>query len=201
MPDLTKFPDQEWSSDPRPARWPWVAGAIVLLAGVSLVALGYARIGPLSDLAGPESLDLSQVTRDKGYVAVNGTLHYAVRVQENLRAGAMHFRDEKVVVAPLLPPGDTRSREVHVLVLTPVIPDTIVDFEERTVIGHVLEPNPTLLTNEVLKAWQLIGYTFVPDFVVLKEDMPKGYDQVAAEEAARGAPPPASWPPDQTKTQ
>lgn len=148
-------------------------------AALVMVGLGFLRMGPLSRLAGPELITLDQVDSSKGYVEVEGMLHYTIRIQERLRAGAIHFTDLEVIVAPLMPPGDTRSREIRVLVLTPVIPEAIIDFDERSIRGKVLKPGPTLVTDPIIKAWEMIGYTFAPDYVILKEDLPEDYDPEA----------------------
>jgi hypothetical protein len=158
--------------------------ALVVLGGL-LVGLGFLRVGPLSDLAGPEPVAFSDLTPSKGYVRVSGMLHYALRVQVRLRAGALRLADEDVIVAPLFAPGDTSGREIRYLVLTPVIPDAILDFDERTVTGHLVKPSGKLVSDMVLDAYRRVGYTFAPDWAVLKEDRPDDYDSNAAKERVR----------------
>jgi hypothetical protein len=71
-------------------------------------------------------------------------------------------------VYPLLKKGDTLGREIHVLLRTPVQPDDLYGFEDRTLEGFARPPG-NLVDRTVKDTLLKKGYHFTSDFVLVEE--------------------------------
>ena len=110
--------------------------------------------------------------RDSGYVQVDGTAHYPVRVSQTFQATWLKPEPPTNHVFPLFASGDTMDRTIRILVISQVEPDRILGFEDRTVRGEISRPTSRLLTRGVLDTFREHAYGFTDDFLLLVEDPP-----------------------------
>lgn len=143
---------------------------VVSFVGASLASLllvlGYAtweRGAPPGCRPPVHEVPIEQLSLEHRGVRVSGTAHYPVRIQINSgdRGGG------KVFAFPLFPRGDTTAREIRVLVYSPVAPDPLLGFEDRTVEGLVRPPG-SKVPEQLRDTLKMYGYSFADDYVVLE---------------------------------
>ncbi len=142
---------------------------LLLLLGGGLFLLR-DRIIPRGE---PRQLAWDQIAEGSGYVEVAGTAHYPVRVKQTFQPTWLNRDPPTLHIFPLFAPGDTMSREIHVLVLSQVEPDRMLGLEDRRVRGEVRIPTSRLLTRGVLDTYREHAYQFTDDFLLLIEDPPE----------------------------
>lgn len=149
-------------------RWWVVFAAVTLAVGIGLVGSGLLGLGPLYRLRDPIRCPLHEVELSDRLVTTEGTAHYPIRVKLNI-PGTLFRQERNVWVYPLFEKGDTLGRNIRYLVSTPVPPDELAGFEDRTLTARVAPPTNRRLNRETLQAFLLEGYDFAEELLVLEE--------------------------------
>lgn len=145
-----------------------VVGLIGVLSFVGVVLfLWMARLPPFHGHPAPVVSTVPELRVDLDVAQVSGTAHLPLRATQQRspglgRAPVTHW------VMPLFPRGDTSSRSIHAVLVTPVAPEPLSAFEDRTVVAWVLPPAAAMTTG-LERAFGEAGYTFTDDYVVLEE--------------------------------
>ena len=141
--------------------------ALTVLGPVLAVALGalgfvwWERGAPPGFRPEAVPVDVDSITRDHRGVRMSGTAHLQSRLRQT--AGGETF-----YLYPLLSQGDTLGREIHVLLRTPVRPNDLYGFEDRTIEGFARPPG-NLVDRTVRDSLMKKGYHFTEDFVLIEE--------------------------------
>ena len=109
---------------------------------------------PLYDVA------LSDLNRNHRGVRVQGTAHYALKLVQ--KQG-----NETYYLFPLLPPGDTKAREIHAMVRTQRQPSSLYSYEDLVVEG-LARPPGTLVPASTQDQISGRGYHFTEGFVLIE---------------------------------
>ena len=151
----------------------WALFSVLLVLAFALaVAIGWDQL-PFGLLGNPREVPVEQIPRGPRYVATAGTAHFPVKVKLYYDNALAHFGPETLYAFPLFAPDDFKGRDIHVLVLSPVEPDPLLDFEVRRVQGVVRRSTNRWLNKGVLQAFDDAGYRLADDLVLLIED--EGY--------------------------
>lgn len=160
-----------------------MGGGVVLFA--VLYPLRLARRWPFDTWPTPVDTPLAEVRAEQDGVRVSGTAHYPVRILQRRPARTL-IPAATWYLYPLFPTNDTVSREIRVLVASPVEPEEGVGFEDMTVTG-LARPPRAVLGPDVEKAFVDAGYTFAADYVAVEAYPPgakvRGAPEVPAPEA------------------
>lgn len=151
---------------------------LVVVAGLlaaAIAALFAVRAGVFPQLprGEPAVVAFEDLSRESGYVEVEGTAHYPVRVKQTFQPTWFHPEPPTTHVYPLFSPGDTMGRSIGILVLSQLEPDRLLGFQDRTVRGEIRPPNTRLLTRGVLDTFRDHAYEFEDGFLLLVENPPE----------------------------
>ncbi len=136
--------------------------ALVLL----LFFLWMGRLWPFSGLPDPEPATVEALRVEMDAARVTGTAHYPMRLSI-VRPGRFGAEDTIWWVFPLFPEGDTHSRIIRALVVSPNEPERLVGFENMTIEGWV-RPPPALVTPDIEGAFREENYSFGEDYVLFE---------------------------------
>lgn len=142
-----------------------VLAPILAVALAALAFVWWERGAPPGFRPEAVDVDVGTINRDHRGVRLTGTAHLQARLRQT--AGGETF-----YLYPMLPKGDTLGREIHVLLRTPVQPDDLYGFEDRTIEGFARPPG-NLVDRTVKDTLQGKGYHFTDDFVLVEEWPPE----------------------------
>lgn len=131
----------------------------------ALLVLGYATYdrGALPGMnPTPVDTPFAALSLDNRGVRVKGTAHYPAQLQMSDGLPG----DGPVYVFPLFGPDDTTGKEIRVLVLSHVMPDPMLGFEDRTIEGLV-RPSVGRLPQGVRDHLGMLGYRFADEVLVI----------------------------------
>jgi hypothetical protein len=135
--------------------------AVVLVLGAVVGVVWWERGAPPGFRPAAVPVAVGAITREHRGVATEGTVHLAVRISQV--AG-----EQRWTLAPLMPLGDTQSREVRVLLRTERKLDDLATYEDVTVRGFARPPG-RLVPGSVVLALEQAGYTVAEDLILLEE--------------------------------
>ena len=107
-----------------------------------------------------EDVLLADLNRNHRRVRVQGTAHYALKLVQ--KQG-----DETYYLFPLLPPGDTKAREIRAMVRTRKAPSSLYSYEDLVVEG-LARPPGTLVPVSTQDQISGRGYHFSEGFVLIE---------------------------------
>ena len=143
-----------------------IAFVCSLAIALALFFLWMGRLWPFDGLPEAPPAEIVDLRVEMDAARVTGTAHYPMRLSI-ARGGRFGRPDTVWWVFPLFPSGDTMSRQITALVVSPHEPERLVGFENMTVEGWV-RPPPALITPDVEQAFRESGYSFGEDYVLLE---------------------------------
>jgi len=131
------------------------------VAGGAVGLIWWDRGAPPGFNPTPHPTRIGELTRDHRGVQVKGTAHYEVRLSQTMEGGEVFW------IFPLMPPGDTATREIKAIVRTTRKPEHMVTYEDLT-IDALVRPPGRLVTPSLRDSLEAGGYHFAEDFVLLE---------------------------------
>ena len=128
--------------------------------------LWMARLPPFDGHPEPTIVAFSELSRDFDAVRVEGTAHYPVRLSVT-RPARFGTPESVWWLFPLFDKGDTHSRMIYAMVLSPTEPDRLTAFEDMMVEGW-LRPPAVAVPPQAEEALRDENYSFDPDYVLLE---------------------------------
>lgn len=139
-----------------------IGGPFLLVLGVTVAVIWWDRGAPPGFRPPVSDREVAALTRDDRGVRVHGTAHYDAKVKQQALGS-----DEAWYIFPLMAPGDTMGREIHALVRTQHIPNSLYGYEDMTVEG-LARPPGRLVPRATQEAMLNRGYHFDDHFVLIE---------------------------------